>query len=241
LEKANVCLWESPCLKKDWPSELKNTKSIKLKRNECREWQKKHVTAIGQHETCAILISSTNSYPNTNSRATRRAGKARKKLAFLAQKLLWTTQGAWDIKRKNIMESGRNLRDGQNMFIILFWMQEKWTVIFYMTKLTKLHVLSHGKRQLQHRIKSITQLTGNFPLHMKVGQKKCLLYGTASPKTLWSLNNITGHVKSCAKCMDKKRKIPIRTWDSNNNSVMVAASWHIPKKGPLKCKTEGWI
>lgn len=96
----------------------------------------------------AILISSTNTYPTTNFRVTRRAGRARKELDFLLQKHVNHTRD----QKKNIMELCRNFTDGQNVFTVLFWMQQQWTVSSGTTK-------------------PMTRPIGNFSVRMKAGGK----------------------------------------------------------------------
>jgi len=69
------------------------------------------------------------------------------------------------------------------------------------------HIM-YTNRQFCYRIYLIKQLTEHFCC---TGQW-CLLCGTASLNAFQSLEKVTGHVKSCAECMDMKIKLHESVW-----------------------------
>jgi len=56
--------------------------------------------------------------------------------------------------------------------------------------------ISHGNKQLHYKINIMKQMMGNISVCKRVGRDQSLLFGTASPKTLHSLEKTNGNVKT---------------------------------------------
>ena len=56
--------------------------------------------------------------------------------------------------------------------------------------------------------KEVSQLIGTFTSRKRTGRKKSLPIGTASRNLFHTLQKISGRVKLCALCREKKKKTP---------------------------------
>ena len=67
---------------------------------------------------------------------------------------------------------------------------------------------AHGIRQVTFRRNLVCQLIGIFTSRKCTGRKRSLPIGTASPHLFHTLQKISGRVKVCALCSEKKKKTP---------------------------------
>ena len=67
---------------------------------------------------------------------------------------------------------------------------------------------AHGNRQVTFRRNLARQLIGTFTSRKRTSRKRSLPIGTASPHLFHTLQKISGRVKVCALCSEKKKKTP---------------------------------
>ena len=68
--------------------------------------------------------------------------------------------------------------------------------------------IAHGNRQVTFRRNLVRQLTVTFTSRKRTGRKRGFPIGTASPHLFHMLQKISGRVKVCALCSEKKKKTP---------------------------------
>ena len=68
--------------RKDFPTELKNPRQLKLKRGESKKLQHEDVTAVVWHDNRDVLLLSTNSDPRFDGTIKGKRGKGREELEF---------------------------------------------------------------------------------------------------------------------------------------------------------------
>src|SRR5215510_4843768 len=94
-------------------------------------------------------------------------------------------------------------------FILHFVLNVCLVNSFILYDLTNLPLsTAHGNRQLTFRRNLVRQLIGTFTSRNRTGRKRSLPIGTAPPNIFHTLEKISGRVKVCALCREKKKKTP---------------------------------
>ena len=106
------------------------------------------------------------------------------------------------------------------------------------------HFTAHGNRQVTFRWNLVRQLIGTFTSRKRTGRKRSLPIGTASPQLFHTSQKISGRVKVCALCSEKKKKAPSRGVKRQNINVssvifpcaMWGVFWNTTSSEMWRCK-----
>ena len=103
---------------------------------------------------------------------------------------------------------------------------------------------AHGNRQVTFRRNSVCQLIGTLTSRKRTGRKRSLPIGTASPNLFHTLQKISGRVKVCALCSEKKKKLHqegVKRQNINVSSVIFHCAvwgvfWNTTSSEMWRCK-----
>ena len=107
---------------------------------------------------------------------------------------------------------------------------------------------AHGNRQVTFKRNLVRQLIGTFMSRKRTGRKRSLPIGTASPQLFHTLQKISGRVKVCALCSEKKKKLHqegVKRQNINISSVIFPCAvwgvfWNTTSSEMWRCKIR-WV
>ena len=124
-----------------------------------------------------------------------------------------------------------------------------WTLSSYTTWQIIPPSTAHGNRQVTFRWNLVRQLIGTFTSRKRTGRKRSLTIGTASPHLFRTLQKISGRVKVCALCSEKKKKKlhqeGVKRQNINVSSVIFPCAvcgvfWNTTSSEMWRCKIS-WV
>lgn len=197
--------------RKDWPAELKNPKSLKLKRGESKIVQVGDVTALVWHDNRDICAVSSNCDPNVTVEVKRKTGKGNEQI---------TVPCPLTIDRYTKYMGGVDRSDQKRSYYSLGRKTVKWWRYIFGFAMNTAIVNSfisyndtnqpapsrHGHTQRKFRLALYRQMINNFSSRKRLGRKRSLPLSTLSPKNLHKITKITGRKKVCAYCASVGRK-----------------------------------
>ena len=103
---------------------------------------------------------------------------------------------------------------------------------------------ANRNRQVTFRRNLVLQLIGTFTSRKRTGRKRSLPIGTTSPQLFHTLQKISGRVKVCALCSEKKRKLHqegVNRQNINVSSVIFPCAvwgvfWNTTSNEMWRCK-----
>src|SRR5215510_5104274 len=134
-------------------------------------------------------------------------------------------------------------------FILHFVLNVCLVNCFILYDLTNLPLsTAHGNRQLTFRRNLVRQLIGTFTSRKRTGRKRSLPIGTAFPNIFYALEKISGRVKVCALCKEKRKKLHqegVKRQNINVSSVIFHCAvwgvfWNTTSSEMWRCKIR-WV
>ena len=199
--------------RKEWPTELKYPKKLRLQRGESRNLQSGKVTATVWHDNREICILQTNCDPNKKVYVQRKTGKGNKQtMGSCPHSVALYTKYMGGVdradQRRCYYDLGRKTKKWWK-YLFAFVLNTAIVNSFILYKETNSPSNTrHGVTQKNFRLALYRQMIGNFSSRKVIGRKRILPMNTFSQRQQHSLVKIVGRKKVCAYYSSKKRKTP---------------------------------